>query len=121
MSVFYFVLSDEDMKLIESLSRPWRALIPVKEVSGTAPSSPDSFPSFQSLPPIFFPTLLSHPLSHLASSSYTDSQKNFAGRGGAAYHAACQTTGCSLTQASQSEVLISVHQKYLPISPRKAL
>ena len=45
MQVFDFILSDEDMRLIESINKSWRALIPMKEVSGTVPS----FPTLSSL------------------------------------------------------------------------
>ena len=38
MQVFDFTLSDDDMRLVESINKSWRVLIPMKEVSGTVPS-----------------------------------------------------------------------------------
>ena len=40
MQVFDFTLSDDDMRLVESINKSWRVLIPMKEVSGTVPSLP---------------------------------------------------------------------------------
>ena len=40
MQVFDFTLSDDDMRLVESINKSWRVLIPMKEVSGTIPSLP---------------------------------------------------------------------------------
>ena len=38
MQVFDFTLSDDDTRLVESINKSWRVLIPMKEVSGTVPS-----------------------------------------------------------------------------------
>lgn len=40
MQVFDFTLSDDDMRLVESINKSWRVLIPMKEVSSTVPSLP---------------------------------------------------------------------------------
>ena len=38
MQVFDFTLSDDDMRLVESINKSWRVLMPIKEVSSTVPS-----------------------------------------------------------------------------------
>ena len=39
MQVFDFTLSDDDMRLVESINKSWRVLIPMKEVSKSSLSN----------------------------------------------------------------------------------
>ena len=95
MQVFDFILSDEDMRLIESINKSWRALIPMKEVSGTVPS----FPTLSSLSnpslPLFslFYSITHHsltlPVLHTETAKHSETW--------VVHPAPCQTLGHTFT------------------------
>ena len=95
MQVFDFILSDEDTRLIESINKSWRALIPMKEVSGTVPSFPTlSLLSNPSLPLFsLFYSITHHsltlPVLHTETAKHSETW--------VVHPAPCQTLGHTFT------------------------